>query len=162
TYAYNDAGWLTGVTSPDPDGPGSLSAPTVGYQYDLAGNLRIAFDPRSTMENPIFTEYLYRGDGRLEQVIQAAVPLPTDPETLIHPTTTYDYDILGNVTDVIAPDPDGSGDLHSLHTHYTYDGLLRNTRIDVYPEGSPESARTTTYTFDLRGNLTTVTTPDPD
>ena len=36
-YEYNDRNWVTKVTEPDPDGPGTLAAPVTTYAYNDAG-----------------------------------------------------------------------------------------------------------------------------
>lgn len=95
TYTYDSHDRLDTITTPDPDGAGSLSALKVKYEYDT--------------------------NGRLWKVSNVVV----DPTLTGTPKTVYEYDSLGNLKKVTLPDPDGAGWQVAAVWDYTYDALGR-------------------------------------
>ena len=70
--------------------------------------------------------------------------------------TSYDYDKLGRLETITAPDPDGAGPLSSPLTSYTYDAA-GNLESETDP-----LENVTSYDYDKLGRLETITAPDPD
>ncbi|WP_158265624.1 RHS repeat-associated core domain-containing protein [Blastopirellula marina] len=167
TYTYDDIGRQLTMTTPDPDGAGSLSATVTTYTYNAQG-LKETEDV-----NGRTTTYAYDSNGRLTSVTEED---PDNTGPLSAPVTSYTYDSDGNVltttdplgnvttnaytdgllTSVTSPDPDGAGALSSPVTSYTYDAMGRVlTMTDAL-------SRVTTYAYDNLGRQTSVTMPDPD
>ncbi|MCE5268857.1 MAG: autotransporter-associated beta strand repeat-containing protein [Planctomycetaceae bacterium] len=167
TITYDAMENVTGVTNPD----GTYTS----YAYDQGENL-----VRQTDELGRATRYLY--DRRYRQIATIApdggvwrtsydggnrVVAETDA---LGNTTRYEYDVLGQLTEVVSPDPDGNGSLTSLITLYGYynDGSLRyvtDTHADV--NGNPvaslgDANYTTEYHYDNLGQLTQEIDADPD
>jgi YD repeat-containing protein len=98
--AYNGAGKVSGVTTPDG---------TTGYAYADAGGVRTV-----TVTNPLSQAATYRFDiasNRLSSVTDA-----------LSRTTTYKYDADGRVTHVVAPEGTlASGTPTAGYTKFTYD-----------------------------------------
>ncbi len=114
--------------------------------------------------------YQYNMRGLLVEVIHA---VGTDDEALeqytyddadnlisyldeLGRTTDYEYDILGRLTKLSLPDPDGSGPAERPVIRHEYDSRNRRTRT-TDPLG-----RVTSYEYDSAGNLTRVIEPDHD
>ncbi|HEV8436077.1 MAG TPA: DUF6531 domain-containing protein, partial [Thermoanaerobaculia bacterium] len=129
SYAYDSFGRLAQITYPD--------AAKVTYAYDAAGTLSTVQDENH--QNPPDpgpnTFYSYNATGAVANVSQ------TLGGGLI--STSYGYDVQGNLTSVTDP----NGNL----TTYTYDDFGRTTK-----QVSPVTG-TTTYAYDLAGNLLTTT-----
>jgi RHS repeat-associated protein len=123
-YVYNLSEELSSVTF-----PGNASA---AYQYDPAGRIMAHRDENHAAPN---TLYAYDPAGRLRQVRQTLAP------GLV--TTTYGYDLHGNLTSVT--DPNGNV------TSYVYDDFGQ-----LLSQQSPVSG-TTTYEYDTAGNLRRTT-----
>ena len=102
------------------------------YCYDLMGN-RIAsmdnFGSESRLEYDAF--------GRVVKLIQPAVP--DEQGHLVHPVTTYQYDLFGNVSVTI--DPKGN----QTKTKYTITG---KPYWKEYPDGSIEK-----WEYNIKGEL---------
>ncbi|MFN6106984.1 MAG: hypothetical protein ACK5EA_21365, partial [Planctomycetaceae bacterium] len=108
-YTLNDAGQVTGVTDPDPDGPGPLTSPTTSTVYDLLGRVKSVTDPAGT------TSYTYNTASQLTGV--------TDPRLA---TTNYAYDFLGRLTKETGATPTSGGRATSRPvTTYRYDSASR-------------------------------------
>ncbi len=122
TYSYTADRLLETVTHAD--------GASAGYSYDATGRLAGARDENHTQPN---TTYAYDAAGRLKTVKQT---LSDHPQGFI--TTSYGYDVHGNLTTVTDP----NGNL----TSYRYDdfGLLAN-------QVSPVTG-TTLYGYDAAGN----------
>jgi len=108
---------------------------TFGHGTDDAATVRYTYDPTY---------------GSLDLVIEQ---LSSDPDT--YRVTDYDYDALDRLVRVTSPDPDGS---------YDSNGNLLNDNIDSGEPGDVnEQPTTTTYHYDIFGNVisTTVTNIDP-
>jgi RHS repeat-associated protein len=171
TYAYNAANELLSQTAPD----GGITSyeysnrgqrtkqtdPTGGittWTYDAAGRMITMVEPRGNVSGAtaalFTTTYGYDAVGRQTSI--------TDPAGRV---TTTVYDVLGRVATRTDPQGtttfayDGNGNVLSTArtgigtSSSTYDSLNRvATAID--PRG-----KTTTYTYDLGGNLTLLTSP---
>ncbi|MEQ9406896.1 MAG: Calx-beta domain-containing protein [Fuerstiella sp.] len=92
-YANDVYGNVLTMTLPDPDGTGPLERPVYGYTYDSAQRLTTSSTPPNA--------------------VQSAADV----------TTTYVYNALGQLRDVIMPDPDGSGSLKATTVRTEYDPL---------------------------------------
>ncbi|MCO6456362.1 MAG: cadherin-like domain-containing protein, partial [Pirellulaceae bacterium] len=164
-YQYNSRGWLVGVTRPDPDGAGPLTAPESTYTYDARGNLTVvgevwmdgsatleyqydAADRRTKMKSGTIgtdeTDYVYDNLARLIKVTN-----PLDEETV------YEYDAAGHLLRVIQnvemmDPPEGPT------VQYGYDAAGRLIQV------TDARGYETDYTYDERGLLTKVELPDPD
>jgi RHS repeat-associated protein len=74
-------------------------------------------------------------------------------------TTEYTYDSLGSLTQTTYPDPDGmapAGPLSSPTESFAYNALNQMT------EFTDALGQTTSYAYDSRSRLSSVTAPDPD
>jgi RHS repeat-associated protein len=133
TYTYNAFGDVTGETSPD---RGSIS-----YTVDKAGNVTQRTDARS-----VVTNYTYDAINRL-----ASVAYPSD--STLNVSLTYDSSTgcgtpyIGHLCSVT----DAAGT-----TAYQYDVLSRVTQ-EKDTRGSLNF--TTSYSYDLAGNITGLTLP---
>ena len=189
SYGYDAAGNRIVVTHADPDGAGPRTSPVYQYGYDAVGNLMSATDPLGAvtgyvydgldrlvefheadpdgaapyLSSPVWA-YAYDAAGNRTAV--------TDP---LGETTVTSHDLLGRVTAVADPFArtrsyayDAAGNLTSETdplgnvTAYAYDTLNRVTaRTGPDPDGAggPLAASVTTYGYDRRGMLASVTDP---
>ncbi|MEW2079587.1 DUF6531 domain-containing protein [Streptomyces sp. NPDC013433] len=150
TYGYDDNGRL--ITTVEPRGNVSGADPaqyTWKTAYDAAGHALSQTDPLGAK---IFTN-AYDGDGRLIERADA-----------LGKKTVYEYDVLGQLTKVTAPDGGITGleydvlgnltsrkDANGHTTTYAYDDASRLTKI-TNPLG-----RSTSYGYDVEGNRITIT-----
>lgn len=172
-FGYDSAGNLTTLTGPDPDGTGPLTRPVTAYGRDPAGTglLVSLTDPRQKVTSYGYdptthdltsittalnerTTMTYDAAGRLRTVVEprgnASGAQPSDY------TTTFDYDNADHPTNVVTPDPDGTGPQTLATTQWSYDpaGNLQ-TLTDA-------NSHATEYAYDAMNQLTSVTAPDPD
>lgn len=141
SYTVNSRGLVTAVTTPDPDGAGSLSAATTEFAYSSStGTL-------STITNP-------GGSTRTFTYNSADLQL-TMTDELSHVWSTA-YDNLNRVTSETKPDPDGAGSLTAAVTSYTYNANGWVTEV-IDALGND-----TDYTYNSRGWVTEIERPDPD
>jgi len=115
------------------------------YSYDkVDNNIEVALpSPGGMGAQPTYTATVDAA-GRIRSV--------TDPMSAL---TLYDLDTWNEVFTTL-PDPDGAGVATAATTHDVFDALGNLlSRTD-------EIGRTTSYTYDELGRLTSVTTPDPD
>lgn len=162
TYEFTDADELVSVLDP-------LNRETA-YTYDTAGNVATvtsptgdtvsnAYDPGRRVTSQTFNDgtqvdYTYDEMDRVTSI--------SDPSG----STTYQYDSVGNLTQVVEPDGDTIA--------YTWD-LAGNRTSIVYPDGTVVSyaydnlnrliemshpSGATTYEYDADSRLTSVTHPD--
>jgi RHS repeat-associated protein len=130
---------------------------TTTYTYDA--NYRVTQVAVSAGGPARITTYTYNAAGLLAQV--------DGPRTDVNDITTYTYDSFGQLLTTTNPamhvtrvlERDGHGRVKRIEYP---SGQVRETTYD--PVGrvltTTFSARTTTYTYDVRGNLATVTDPD--
>ena len=179
-YEYDDAGRVTEVKSPDPDGTGALPRPVVQYTYNADGSIATMTettdaaaastavtsyaytngqlttvtypdpDGSGPQYSPV-TEYVYT-NGLLTHVYEKSA----DPSGESH-LTQHVYDEMNRVRKTYSPDPDGAGPLEQPIERYYYDNagrmyLTRTDNPDLY----------TDYAYDAMGRLTSVKLPDPD
>ena len=115
---------------------------TIKTTYDEMGNVVAVTD-----QSEHTTNYEYDALGRLKREI---LPAPTEGED--RPETNYIYDFTGNLCSVI--------DSLNNTTDYKYDTLGRLIEAqlpDPDPNDSDTTRPTTTYTYDMMGNVLTVT-----
>jgi RHS repeat-associated protein len=87
TFAYNEFGFLTSETAPGPDA--STNAVTT-YSPDLAGRVVVKTDP-----NGVRTSFTYDALGRKRS--QTVAVRAVEAEPAMTSTTSYDYDVVGNL-----------------------------------------------------------------
>lgn len=155
--------------------------------YDKLGRLTKLTEPNAVtgLDTGAFTTYVYDSLSRLTQVTQP------DPDAglaeYVSPVTNYAYDALSRHTSTTLPDPDGAGGLNRPVWSYEYDAASQRTKAtspdpnDNPSTGNPaidttyaydylgrlksetsELGYVTAYAYDLTGNLTRITEPDPD
>ncbi len=146
SYQYDNLYRRTKIIQADPDGAGPMTTPETIYTYDVASQPLTATDP---LGRTVSHEY-----DRLGRVIRVTDPDPDGEGKLAAAITTYQFDLVGNETAMT--DPIGHV------TRYDYDKLYRRTRQvseDLDGAAGPLGNPTTTYTYDLAGNLLTLTDP---
>ncbi|PKW10641.1 RHS repeat-associated core domain-containing protein [Streptomyces sp. 1222.5] len=150
TYGYDDNGRLTTTVEPRGNATGADPAQyTWSTAYDAAGHVRSQSNPYGTK----LVTYSYDGDGRL-----------SDQTDALGNTTAYEYDELGRLSKVTAPDHgttslgyDTAGNLTSRKdandhtTRYAYDDSGRLLKI------TDPLNRSTSYGYDANGNRTSTT-----
>jgi RHS repeat-associated protein len=107
------------------------------FGYDANGNRTMVQDALGRQ-----TVGTYYSDDKLKEL--------TDPN---QKKTSYTYDGVGNTTDVVAPNLQGTG--LSVHNTFTTDNLLDTTTEPVSTAGNGERRRTT-YGYDAGGRKTSV------
>ncbi len=127
SYAYDSLAQLMTQTHPD--------STSIGYTYDAVGTVASVRDENHATAN---TSYTYDPAHRLSSVKQTLAIAASGSVT-----TSYRYDIGGNLTGVT--DPNGNV------TSYQYDDFGR-----MLTQTSPVTG-TTSYAYDLAGNLTSTT-----
>ncbi|HND51600.1 MAG TPA: hypothetical protein PLV92_04355, partial [Pirellulaceae bacterium] len=165
-YVYDAVGNLKSVTDPRGDfytthytyydnnrrktASGPTGTPTqstdyvVTYQYDEAGHLKSATDPRNADWK---TRYTYDAAGRTTTVTNAQ-----------DETTTYTYDAVGNRIAEVDPRGGGDPDNAEFSTSYGFDGLNRVISVTTPPHTTTEidgarGGATTWSIYDAVGNL---------
>lgn len=170
SYGYDLHDNLVQVTQPDPDGAGGVSSPVTTAVYDDVGQLLSVTDPLGRI-----TSYAYDQLGRVTSVtlpdpdgVSGSQTSPVYSYTYdlfgnlltatdaLNNVTTYSYDHLHRLIQVIAADPDGAGPQTSPVTSYTYDNAGHLLSV------TDPLSRITSYTYDALGRRQTVTLPDPD
>ncbi|MCX7422737.1 MAG: hypothetical protein NT013_24805, partial [Planctomycetia bacterium] len=155
TYVYDGLGNIVSVTLPDPDGAGT--------QYT----------------SPVY-QFVYDKRSRLTQQIAPAITvvLPNGTTTTTNPTTTYVYDLEGEIASITdpngavtefhyedghlheehLPDPDGAGPLGATTIEYDYDERHQlKSKIITDPANSSVILLQETYAYNPVGQLTAVT-----
>ncbi|MFJ8062948.1 DUF6531 domain-containing protein [Streptomyces sp. NPDC096142] len=150
TYGYDDSGRLSTTVEPRGNVSGADPAQyTWSTAYDAAGNILSQSDPYGTKS----VTYSYDGDGRL-----------SDQTDALGKKTAYEYDELGRLSKVTAPDGgttnlgyDASGNVTSRKdanghtTNYAYDDTGRLLKV------TDPLSRPTSYGYDPDGNRTSTT-----
>ncbi|MEV0809801.1 RHS repeat-associated core domain-containing protein [Micromonospora sp. NPDC050200] len=135
---YDLFGQKVGESRLEPDGS---VVSTVGYRYDLAGNVIAEIDPKQ-----VTTSYAYDAGNRMTQQAQPV----SATESII---TAYGYDAAGNRTRFT----DGRG--NSTITTYNTLGLPQS-QIEPATAAQPAAAdRTWTSTYDAAGNVIAEVAP---
>ncbi|MFE9187808.1 RHS repeat-associated core domain-containing protein [Micromonospora haikouensis] len=172
TYTYDDAGRV--LTETVVNTGGSPSTLTTSHQRDARGLVTESTDPAGTT-----VTYTYDALGNLatstgetrtvwsgSSSTSAAPTITIGYNAFSEPTQERDpngavtrvtYDPSGRPTDVALPPyvtPGGLAIIANYHASYNSQGLLEQA-VDSL-------GRTTSYTYDLHGNLLTRTQPDPD
>jgi len=133
SYQYDLLGRKITETLPDPDGAGPLASPIVRYTYDDVSNLKTTTDALNQV-----TTYDYDNLNRKSKE-KLADPI-TGTTTVNSPTTTFNYDVSGNVITVTDP-------LNQI-TAYEYDAINRKVkekRPDPVTGGTTGNSPTTTW-----------------
>ncbi len=186
TYEYDDQSLLYRLTGADPDGVGTLTSPVTKFGYSSLGNLVFTENADATTTTATFhstlnritkftdelgedVDYTYQADGDLLTM--------SDQDGNIW---TYSYDAHGNVLTETSPDPDGaSSQYSSIVTTYAYDATYYHrltkttwdnndfqeftyTSSDELASSKDELGNVTSYEYDLLGQMTKMTLPDPD
>lgn len=175
TYGYDDAGRQTSVTFASATGATPALSITTYTSYDNADRVTSTTDgndavttylydklDRQTdvyLPNPDTGEYEPTGDSpRMQTAYDAAgqVTSTTDPMLRV---TTYDYDGLGRLHMLTAPDPDGTGEEEPLLPSTTTYGYDDNGNTTLQIDGNSNE---TTYEYDLLNRLVKTTLPAPE
>lgn len=178
TYAYDNLNRLITITQPNP----GTGAPVTQFQYDKDGNLTCVIDPLgrkteyvydqrdrlirrldpdtdgnvNTVGDRLVTEYTYNAANELTQVELKTTTYGGGFVSLGR-VWTYQYDNMGRLLIVDAPDPDGpSGSQTRPRTSYAYDAASRVTGV------TDALGNVTAYGYDNHDNVITVTLADPD
>ena len=145
-YRYDGAGRLVETHLPDyTDSEGKKIDAVLRYEYSAAGDLLRKIDARGGS-----TDYSYDISGSL---VREEAPAVNGKR----PTTRYSYDAVGQMTD--------KWDANGVRTTLTYDALGRvvaetvKARSDPSDNSSATVDFVTSYTYDVVGNRTSVTTP---
>lgn len=132
TYGYDPAGHPTTVTSPDPDGAGSLTPFTATTTYDRVGRPASRADGNGHTVGWAYDE--------LGQLTKTTAPDPDGTGPLVAPATNYGYDQVNNLV--------SRTDANTHLTSYGYDLAQRLTSV-VKP-----LSKTWTFGYDNASNLT--------
>jgi RHS repeat-associated protein len=127
SYVYDELNRLTSITDPN--------SRTTYFYYDAASRLIKRKDARS-----LVTKYFYDAGSRLIRVEHW-----NSSETTLADQVTYQYDAVGNRTQMV--DPTGT-------TSYSYDALNRPTSI-TFPGN-----KTVSYSYNNVGDRSRITYPD--
>jgi RHS repeat-associated protein len=162
---FDALGRVTQVTAPDPDTGATYVSPVTNYDFDALGRLTRVLEPDPLIagQSRPQTTYSYDPAGQLDLVTNS-VSIVTDYDydglgRRIQETvggtqvTKYGYDLAGNLTRIVAPDPDGSGNLGSPVSTTTYDRLNR-----VVSQQDPREGLTR-FAYDAVGNLSSLADP---
>ncbi len=175
TYTLNSNGTVASATLPAPNS--GATAPVYSYGYDSLGK------PTSmTMPDGTVTSMAYDAD---EDITSATVDSGTGSGHL-NLETQYTYDGIGDVTSVTDPrgnvtittydalrrpltsklPPDAQGNAYTSSVTYDPNGQIASTVQPVSYAGTNNSqaptTRTTTYSYDLAGELSSTLDPTGD
>lgn len=158
-YQYDALNRKIAEIQPSADGTAGAGGVTT-YAYDADGNLISVTDPIGNSSDDPTTQALHTttyGYDALDRRISQTLPdADGDPNTTDdRPTTTYIYDLDGNL--VSETDPMGN------MTTYSYDLLNRKVAESdpaVSDGGESPVHPVTTYSYDAAGNLISVTDPN--
>jgi len=150
TVAYDNAGNVATLATP--------RGTTYNYAYDPTGRVLSVTDPLGRANRATYTP-----EGLVATLVTARGATTSDPAD---GTIRYDYDSLGRLIDTAFSD--GTDPVH-----YSYDA---NSNLSAVQDAAGQEARqydsmgrlttlvrndqTWTYTYDVAGNLSTVTRPD--
>jgi RHS repeat-associated protein len=176
TFAYDAMGHLVSVTTPDPDGGGSLTPQTTTYTYDKIGNLTQITEPRllaGSTSTYVISTFAYDAGYRLiDQSIAANTTSELQRTTFGYDaddrltgmtesvnnsallrTATYAYDNLGRLTDTT----ESTNVAATLRqSTFAYDAASR--LVDTtFVANSTTYSQETTYAYDALDRLTGVT-----
>ncbi len=146
TLAYDSAGRLTRIDNPN--------GRFLTYNYDTAGRVN------RVDQNGFVVNYFYDALGRLSELTDANATMlarysydvtgnVTSKELGNGTSTTYEYNSLGQLTSLVNWAPDSTV---NSHFDYTYDAVGRRTGVTT-------SEGTTTFAYDLQGQLIKVNLP---
>lgn len=186
---YNNRGWVSKVTYPDPDGAGSLTRPVENRYYDAAGNQTAEPDPDTNFTTA--APYVYDADNRLitrGTSVSPTVP-PSNPTAVVYSSSQNEqlkYDNMGRLIEIQQVSSGANGTAREF-TKYSYDASERLTRKSSEFEvevGEPTvlvfeqlfgyslagelisqtdgRGNTRTRTYNSRGLVATDTLPDAD
>ncbi len=172
TYQYDNVGNLTQATLASVENPGIVVQQTVNqydglsrlthqvdpdgstwdYEYDLASNLTLLTDGRG-----IKTKSEYDFMNRL--VVNTVDFDDVNANPFDSPVTTYEYDLVGNLTATeVTQLSAGPGD-DVWRTEYEYDALNRVTSVTAFDVDGLTELSSATTVYDAAGNVAYVSDP---
>lgn len=150
-------------------------APTTGGPYlDLPTTMSVGvLEAGGSSDTDVQTStYQYDGQSNLGWTLRKPTSMTTDPSGVDLVSTTK-YDNVGDVTETRQPANPSGGDAHSTQTTYyiagtgsgvsscdshpEFAGLVCQVAPAAQPSGSLPAIPTTTYTYDMWGNVLTRT-----
>jgi RHS repeat-associated protein len=176
TYAYDDVGNMTTEVDANKNATADTTDYTAKYTYDLVGRTRTVTDAAGHTKS---TDYDRDGlvvattdeDGNKTLVTldergmtsQVQVPFRNDSGTIVHNTTKYTYDEVGNQTRVESPRGVATtGVTTDFVSETVYDELDRvKEQLTPFDPNDPQynSPDRTIYSYDPVGRLTKVSAP---
>ncbi len=172
TYTYDALGRLLVQITPFEQSTGGYYNAYSKYYYDAAGRVTLQKQSNNVPgENLNYRQTGNSYDSRGRLVLTTAYD-GTTPESY----TKYEYDGVGNRTDVYTGMASSSSTTGAAHTECTYDrygniltqtDALGQTETFVYDlngkltEKTDRNGNTTSYTYDPLGQLLTATVTDP-
>ena len=157
-YTYNARNELVQTTAPATDGD-SADTLVTQYAYDPAGNqltqttyANYAFNADGTPREdvtpqPMVTTFTY---DALNRETSVSLPNPSDGSAG-GPTTSYGYDLVGNLISTTSPSPTGSGYVTTTNTYDQANNLESSTDAN---------GDVTTYSHDGVGDTLSLTDSD--
>ncbi|CCK25661.1 mucin-2 [Streptomyces davaonensis JCM 4913] len=144
TAVYDDADQITSATAP----ANSNTAPRAStYTYDKVGNLKTTTEPKGTATTGDATDYVttnhYNEIYQLDHVLNSAGD-----------KVSYEYDTVGNVTEVIDPKKNATTDTTDFTTKTVYD---LNHRVKSVTDAA---GKTSAKSYDKDGLVLSTTDPE--
>lgn len=140
-YTYDKVGNLITETND--------SGNTFTYEYDANNNLIKTTDKEGNT-----TRYFYDEIGNLTKEI---LPADYNASTDNGAGTTYIYDAMGRLIKVLDPE----GTVIQAKVYNSKGNLIKEIDAEGYSAGSTDASRYgTTYTYDIGGRITAVSTPE--
>ena len=168
THHYDAAGRLIETVLPDPDPNDSSGAPSMRWVYDSEGRVLETIDvlghsttyQRDEAGREISRTLPPPSPGEPSPVVSRGYNAAGELSWISDPTgavTTIEYDVAGQLTRLIMPDPDGpEGPLPAPQRSYTYDAAGRLNRF------TDEAGMVTVSGYDEVGRVVSQTLLDPD
>ena len=153
TYTYDDYKRLRTVTT-TARGSGDQTSRTTTYYYDSAGNGAEDYTHTAAVPTKVVSPGSKVTTTIYDENLRATSVTAQGDSNVPSATTTYQYDAVGNTTQVKDPNGQSTG----LVTNYTYDEMNRVRYVD-----DPVNAavgHTMKYTYDTGGNVTKKTRID--
>lgn len=166
---YDEANRVVETFAPAPEGQTGMSLGTVQFGIstlpNLVGTYAVATDASGRKSRAISGIY---GLMRVDEATGKGGTIDQDLGTLENPTqpTFYSYNIKGELTKITQGDPNQQGQ-PIQHRYFIYDSLGRLIRVrqleqtpnpNLATSGNPENNQWTTgYTYDVLGNVVSVT-----
>ncbi|WP_382054208.1 DNRLRE domain-containing protein [Streptomyces atrovirens] len=142
TAVYDDADQITSATAPKDTDTSDERRST--YAYDKVGNLRATTEPKGALTTSDATDYVTT--NHYDEIYQLTSVVNADGDRI-----SYEYDDVGNATQVIDPKKNATADTADYTTKTVYD---LNHRITAVTDAA---GNTTERTYD-KDSLVTSTT----